>query len=60
MALQAAWLQKKAEIFAGKYHIPDPEDPDTVSHLSRCSLIGSGSSLVQAGPPQISYLSDTT
>jgi YVTN family beta-propeller protein len=32
MALQAAWLQKKAEIFAGKYHMPDAEDPDTVSH----------------------------
>jgi hypothetical protein len=31
-ALQAAWLQKKAEIFAGKYHVPDSEDPDTVSH----------------------------
>jgi hypothetical protein len=33
-ALQAAWLQKKAEIFAGKYHIPDSEDPDTVNHLN--------------------------
>jgi YVTN family beta-propeller protein len=32
MALQAGWLQKKAEIFAGKYHMPDSEDPDTVSH----------------------------
>jgi YVTN family beta-propeller protein len=31
-ALRAAWLQKKAEIFAGKYHTPDAEDPDTVSH----------------------------
>jgi hypothetical protein len=31
-ALQAGWLQKKAEIFAGKYHIPDSEDPDTVRH----------------------------
>jgi YVTN family beta-propeller protein len=31
-ALQAAWLKKKAQIFAGKYHIPDSEDPDTVSH----------------------------
>ena len=31
-ALQAAWQKKKAEIFAGKYHIPDSEDPDTVSH----------------------------
>jgi YVTN family beta-propeller protein len=33
-ALQAAWLKKKAEIFAGKYHIPDSEDPDTVNHLN--------------------------
>jgi hypothetical protein len=32
MALQAAWLQKKAEIFAGKYHMPDSEDVDTVTH----------------------------
>jgi YVTN family beta-propeller protein len=32
-ALQAAWLKKKAEIFAGKYHIPDSEDPDTVNHM---------------------------
>jgi YVTN family beta-propeller protein len=32
MALQAGWLKKKAEIFAGKYHIPDSEDPDTVRH----------------------------
>jgi YVTN family beta-propeller protein len=31
-ALQAAWQRKKAEIFAGKYHIPDSEDPDIVSH----------------------------
>jgi hypothetical protein len=28
--------------------------------VSRYSLIGSGSSLVQAAPPQISYLSHTT
>jgi YVTN family beta-propeller protein len=33
-ALQAAWLQKKAEIFAGKLHKPDSEDPDTVNHLN--------------------------
>jgi hypothetical protein len=33
-ALQAAWLQKKAEVFAGKYHIPDSEDPDTVRHYN--------------------------
>jgi hypothetical protein len=31
-ALQAGWLKKKAEIFAGKYHIPDAENPDIVSH----------------------------
>ncbi len=31
-ALRAGWLKKKAEIFAGKYHIPDSEDPDTVRH----------------------------
>jgi YVTN family beta-propeller protein len=33
-ALQAGWLKKKAEIFAGKYHIPDSEDADTVNHLN--------------------------
>ena len=33
-ALQASWLQKKAEIFGGKYHIPDSEDPDTVRHYN--------------------------
>jgi YVTN family beta-propeller protein len=31
-ALRAGWLKKKAEISAGKYHVPDSEDPDTVSH----------------------------
>ena len=31
-ALQAGWLKKKAEIFAGKYHIPDAENADVVSH----------------------------
>jgi YVTN family beta-propeller protein len=31
-ALQAGWLKKKTEIFSGKYHIPDSEDVDTVSH----------------------------
>jgi YVTN family beta-propeller protein len=31
-ALQAAWQQKKAEIFAGKYQKPDSEDPDIVKH----------------------------
>jgi YVTN family beta-propeller protein len=33
-ALQAAWLQKKAQIFAGKLTKPDSEDPDTVNHLN--------------------------
>ena len=26
-------MKKKAEIFAGKYHMPDSEDPNTVNHL---------------------------
>ncbi len=34
LALQAGWLKKKSEIFAGKYHIPDSEDPDTVRHYN--------------------------
>ena len=29
-----AWLQKKAQIFAGKLTKPDSEDPDTVNHLN--------------------------
>lgn len=33
-ALRAGWTKKKAEIFAGKYHIPDCEDSDTVNHLN--------------------------
>jgi YVTN family beta-propeller protein len=33
-ALRAAWLEKKAEIFAGKLTRPDAEDPDTVNHLN--------------------------
>jgi len=33
-ALRAAWLQKKAEVFAGKMTKPDSEDPDTVNHLN--------------------------
>ena len=33
-ALRAAWLQKKADIFAGKLTKPDAEDPDTVNHLN--------------------------
>jgi len=31
-ALQAGWLKKKAEIFAGHYHMPDSENVDIVSH----------------------------
>jgi YVTN family beta-propeller protein len=33
-ALRRAWLEKKAEIFAGKLTKPDSEDPDTVNHLN--------------------------
>jgi hypothetical protein len=33
-ALRKAWLQKKAQIFAGKLTKPDSEDPDTVNHLN--------------------------
>jgi YVTN family beta-propeller protein len=33
-ALRAAWLQKKAQLFAGKYQKPDSEDPNTVNHLN--------------------------
>src|SRR5579862_8999641 len=33
-ALRRAWLQKKAQIFAGKLTKPDSEDPDTVNHLN--------------------------
>jgi YVTN family beta-propeller protein len=33
-ALRKAWLQKKAEVFAGKLTKPDAEDPDTVNHLN--------------------------
>ena len=32
-ALRAGWMKKKAEVFAGKQHIPDSEDPATVNHL---------------------------
>ena len=32
-ALRSGWLQKKAEISAGKMHKPDSEDPDTVNHF---------------------------
>ncbi|MBV8852525.1 MAG: PD40 domain-containing protein, partial [Sinobacteraceae bacterium] len=33
-ALMAGWMKKKAEIFAGKYHLPDSEDADTVRHYN--------------------------
>jgi YVTN family beta-propeller protein len=33
-ALRAAWLRKKAEVFAGKLNKPDAEDPETVNHLN--------------------------
>ncbi|MGA7294819.1 MAG: bifunctional YncE family protein/alkaline phosphatase family protein [Terriglobales bacterium] len=32
--LRAAWMRKKADIFAGKLNKPDSEDPDTVNHLN--------------------------
>jgi hypothetical protein len=32
--LRAAWLQKKAQIFAGKLTKPDSEDPDAVNHFN--------------------------
>jgi hypothetical protein len=32
-ALRAGWMQMKAQIFAGKYHTPDAENPDIVNHL---------------------------
>jgi hypothetical protein len=32
--LRAAWLQKKAEIFAGKLSKPDSEDPEAVNHFN--------------------------
>jgi YVTN family beta-propeller protein len=33
-ALRAGWMKKKAQIFAGKQHTPDSEDPSTVNHLN--------------------------
>ncbi len=33
-ALRAGWMKKKAQVFAGKQHVPDSEDPDTVNHLN--------------------------
>ncbi|HVO60705.1 MAG TPA: alkaline phosphatase family protein [Terriglobales bacterium] len=32
--LRAAWLRKKAQIFAGKLNKPDSEDPDAVNHFN--------------------------
>ncbi len=32
-ALRAGWVKKKAQVFAGKQHVPDSEDPSTVNHL---------------------------
>ncbi len=33
-AMRAAWLKKKAEIFAGNEHKPDVEDPNVVAHYN--------------------------
>jgi YVTN family beta-propeller protein len=33
-ALKRAWLEKKAQVFAGKLTKPDSEDPDTVNHFN--------------------------
>ena len=33
-ALRTGWMKKKAQVFAGKQHIPDSEDPGTVNHLN--------------------------
>ncbi len=32
--LKAAWLKKQKQVFAGKLHKPDAEDPDTVNHYN--------------------------
>ncbi|HUB51165.1 MAG TPA: hypothetical protein VL986_03405 [Terracidiphilus sp.] len=32
-ALRTGWMKMKAQIFAGKSHTPDSEDPDTVNHM---------------------------
>lgn len=32
-ALQTAWLKAKVQIFKGKEHIPDSEDPNIVAHI---------------------------
>ncbi len=34
VALQKAWVKKKAQMFAGKLTKPDAEDPDTLNHLN--------------------------
>ena len=31
--LRAGWTRKKAQVFAGKQHLPDSEDTDTVNHM---------------------------
>ncbi len=31
--LRAGWMKKKKQVFAGKQHKPDSEDPSTVNHL---------------------------
>ena len=33
-ALRASWQKKKKQIFAGKYHMPDAEDPEIVRHYN--------------------------
>jgi DNA-binding beta-propeller fold protein YncE len=33
-ALRAGWMKKKKQVFAGKQHKPDSEDPSTVNHLN--------------------------
>jgi len=32
-ALRTGWMKMKAQVFAGKYHTPDAENPDVVNHL---------------------------
>jgi YVTN family beta-propeller protein len=32
-ALRAGWMKLKAQVFAGKYHTPDAENPNIVNHL---------------------------
>jgi len=33
-SLRAGWMKMKAQVFAGKYHTPDSENPDVVNHLN--------------------------